>query len=165
MTPAHSPSTWERRAPARRIPVAADMDSGMLERNTAATTATPTWPPPSREAPMATDSGMPSISAPTTMAGAEPSACCPPERFRACPPRRSIARSAKVEGQRAGGQPDDHRRRAAGSVGLRGELEGHGADEHAGTERHHQADRPLRDVEPEADYGAEQQRRSAHEPP
>jgi hypothetical protein len=53
-----------------------------LDRKTAATTATPTPPPFSSDAPIATDSGMPSISDPTTIARDEPPACSSPERFR-----------------------------------------------------------------------------------
>ena len=98
-------------------PVVADIDSGMFDRNTAATTATPTWPPPIRLMPMAADSGMPSSSAPSTRAApldaAAPEAAFadPPDAalvsafgsgrrtppwtglLRRCPPRRSISQS------------------------------------------------------------------------
>ena len=66
--------------------ISADNDSGTFDRNTAATTAALTAPPLSRLTPIATDSGTPSSSAPTTIAAAEPPCCWPPERFRWLPP-------------------------------------------------------------------------------
>lgn len=76
-------------------PADADIDSGMLERNTAATIATPTSPPPNRLDPIAADSGMPSSNAPST------SAVAPPAEtwvwlmglLRRCPPRWSMSQS------------------------------------------------------------------------
>lgn len=56
-TPVHRPRTHRVEWPALRRPVAADWDSGTLDRNTAATTGTTTDPPPRRLTPMATDSG------------------------------------------------------------------------------------------------------------
>ena len=64
----HSPRIQPVDLPEALRPVVADIDSGMLDRNTAATIATPTPPPPSRLMPIAADSGMPSSSAPSTSA-------------------------------------------------------------------------------------------------
>ena len=78
-----------------RRPVAADSDSGTLERNTAITTATLTPSPSIIETPIAADSGMPSRIAPSTMPSAAASGPGPLERLRSAPPIRSSARSPR----------------------------------------------------------------------
>ena len=76
-----------------RRPVAADSDSGTLERNTATTTATLTPPPCSSETPIAADSGIPSSTAPSTIPAAAPPGPGPLERLRFAPPIPSSTRS------------------------------------------------------------------------
>ena len=73
------------------IPAAAERPSGTLERNTATTITKPTVPPPIKLTPIATDSGIPSISAPMVIAVPEPPVCWPCERLRCSPPRRLTA--------------------------------------------------------------------------
>src|SRR6478609_8024055 len=88
-------------------PVVADIDSGMFDRKTAATIATPTPLPPSRLMPIAADSGMPSSSAPSTRAapleaaaaeGAAPEGAAP--EGAASPDPRGFAVSAVGAGSR-----------------------------------------------------------------
>src|SRR3954447_3359145 len=69
-TATQSPRMYPVLRPEAFIPDDADRDSGMFERKTAATTATPTPPPLMRLTPIAADSGMPSSSAPSTRAAA-----------------------------------------------------------------------------------------------
>ena len=101
-TPPHRARICREDHVARR-PVAAESDSGTLERNTATTTATLTPPPSSSEIPIAADSGMPSSTAPSTIPSAAPPARGRVERLRSAPPIRSSARSPakNVEGPRA----------------------------------------------------------------
>src|SRR3954447_21963636 len=68
MTSVHRPRIHGVDRPDALSPVVADIDSGMFDRNTAATMAVPTPPPPIRLMPIAADSGMPSSRAPSTRA-------------------------------------------------------------------------------------------------
>src|SRR3954468_19482948 len=63
-TAPHRPRMYAVDRPLAFMPDEAERPSGMLERKTAATTATPTPPPSMRLTPIAADSGMPSSSAP-----------------------------------------------------------------------------------------------------
>src|SRR3712207_9186482 len=61
----------------------------------AATIATLTDPPPRRLTPVATDSGLPSMSVPMAMAVPEPPYCYPYERFRCFALRLTVRSAAK----------------------------------------------------------------------
>src|SRR6478735_4961842 len=93
VTAAHSPKTCAGLRPEAISPADADIDSGMLERKTAASTATPTVPPPTRLIPIAADSGRPSSSAPSTSAAEDAPAAGPFGLLRRCPPRLSMSQS------------------------------------------------------------------------
>ena len=82
-----SSSTLDRDHPPRTRSLEAEIDSGMLERNTATITATLAVSPVSSDAPITTDSGMPSRTAPSTIPSPPP----PEEPFS----HRSIATSPR----------------------------------------------------------------------
>ena len=185
----HRPRIQPVDRPDALSPVVADIDSGMFDRNTAATMATPTPPPPSRLMPIAADSGMPSSRAPSTrampLAAAAPVAAFPPSEppdavsaagsgrrhaavHRALAPVAALAVDQPVtgeEGDRPGGQAQGRGGAAGRPVRLLGELEGDGADQHPGAERHDQADDPQADLEVEPQQRPDQQRGTADEPP
>src|SRR5688572_28524744 len=71
-------------------PEVAAIDSGRLDRNTAAITATLTPLPSRRLRPITAVSGIPSSTIPWTIASGAPAACRPPELLRSAPPIRSI---------------------------------------------------------------------------
>src|SRR3954447_15508520 len=95
-----TPNTYARDRPALRIPAALERPSGTFERNTAATATVLTAPPWIRLTPIATDSGMPSMSAPIASASPEPglpdSDGCEWDRFRRFAPRRFTITVAAV---------------------------------------------------------------------
>lgn len=72
---------------------------------------------------------------------------------------------AGEERQRPSSQAERYRIGATAAKRFVGELERQRADEHTGTERHHQPDRPLTRADLDADDGADQKRRPADQAP
>ena len=140
--------------------------SGRFERNTAAITATLTPVPSRSPSPITADSGMPSSTIPSTIASAEPAPAVPLICLRPVAAHPVDERVADEERQRAGRKPEREaaapRRRLER---LRDELEGDGADQDAGAERHDQPEQALADREDERDRAAEDQRRAGEEAP
>ena len=93
-----SSSTFHRDHPPRRRSLDAEIDSGMLDRNTATITATLAVSPVSSDAPITTDSGIPSRTAPSTIPNPPPP---PDEPFN----RRSIATSPRKKTIAPSGKP------------------------------------------------------------
>ena len=111
--------------------------------NTATTNAVLMPSPVRRVAPSTIDSGMPSSTAPSTMPNGESPACSPLERLRLAPPMRSMAASPRKKTKAPARSPKPTVSPCVGGrEGLLDEVEGHGADEHPGSERHRQAQHP-----------------------
>ena len=107
--------------------------------NTATTNAVLTPSPVDSVAPRTIDSGMPSSTAPSTMPNGESPAWSPLERLRLAPPIRSMAASPRKKTRAPAISPKPTVPLWSEVVeGLLDEVEGHGADQHTGAERHRQ---------------------------
>jgi len=164
-TPSHSPRIHRGECPALRSPVAADSDSGTLDRNTAATTATPTPPPPSSDAPMATDSGNAVQHRTEHDRPGRPASLLATGALAV--PRATLVQDqvASVERECTGHQARHHRQRARGVECLLDQLEGHGADQHSGAEGHHHPHHPRWCLPDQPEARADQQREPPDETP
>ena len=90
-----SSSTLHRDHPPRTRSLEAEIDSGMLDRNTATITATLAVSPVSSEAPITTDSGMPSRTAPSTIPRPPPEDPFSHRSIATSPTKKTSAPAAK----------------------------------------------------------------------